>query len=846
MKKIFPLVVAGILLAPVQLLAQEKVTALPVSPQLASNLFTVFKKFALFQVNTAALAQYVQQAGGREPILFTLDLPGYASFAINMREHNILDSNYRYVAGSPQGSQVYTDPGCATYKGWLDNNNGGEVYLTIASDLLYGYLGGGSHTWFIEPLQYFNRRASGNIYVVYDAADVIPNTGMHCGVTETMLRHVPDGNAGKVEGSAAGTCRLVEMAIASDDSMYLRYASAARVQQHNIAVMNVVVGMYYSHAQFGSQYLEFKIAGQYVSTTAAGNPEVPLYTGYEAPILLNNFSTWAEAGNFGFTYDVGEYWTTRNIATVANGAPSFGVVGLAYVNSACTGFKYHLIEDYSGADIALLGCLVAHETGHNLGANHDADGTPYIMAPGLHVPPYTTFSSASIAAITSYISGSGGSCFSACNAIMPVAQFNASATGACTNTNVTFTNFSVGQVSTYTWRFQDGIPATSTDSVATVRFTTPGIKAVTLTATNATGTTSVTKNIFVSNANGNGCRTSVAGTSSYGYVVQFLLQDINHSNAIAYANSYNNYSCTYNTALHPGTTYAAAANIGFSSYATGTRLQVFIDYNNDGDFSDAGEAVYVTPSCLQGETAQFSFTTPAANTVTDTWLRLRLVATACNAVPSNGCSIPNNSMTEDYAVYFPGAGASLPVTLIGFDGYYSNGRSELNWQTQTEVNTDYFVIERSVDGGNSFTALGRVPATGAGQAGTNHYFFTDDLSTASGPDRYYYRLKMVDKNGAYQYSKLVIIQPPAGSTAATVWLYPNPVSRHSTLQIKKAVAGKLIVEVFNSMGQRVYTKQLTAAYYNTGIDIPAAWSAGIYTVRITDSRESWSGAVMVK
>ena len=55
-----------------------------------------------------------------------------------------------------------------------------------------------------------------------------------------------------------------------------------------------------------------------------------------------------------------------------------------------------------------------------------------------------------------------------------------------------------------------------------------------------------------------------------------------------------------------------------------------------------------------------------------------------------------------------------------------------------------------------------------------------------------------------------------------------------------------LIEVFNSMGQRIFTKRLTANLYNTSIDIPANWSPGIYMIRVSDSKVSWSRAVMVK
>jgi hypothetical protein len=79
-----------------------------------------------------------------------------------------------------------------------------------------------------------------------------------------------------------------------------------------------------------------------------------------------------------------------------------------------------------------------------------------------------------------------------------------------------------------------------------------------------------------------------------------------------------------------------------------------------------------------------------------------------------------------------------------------------------------------------------------------------------------------------------------------VIVYPNPVLRNTTLQIRKATNNMSVIEIFNSMGQRVYRKRLTASLYNVSVEIPGNWSSGLYMVRITDSKESWSGAVMIR
>lgn len=830
------------LLLPVILHAQERITAQPVSPQTVPSLTNIFKKYALFELNTQALDQFVKKAAAQGEINLELDLPGYMSFPISMHQHDIMSTDYKLVVGTPQGRQEFPRPDCMTYAGVLTGQGNSDVRLTITENIIYGILSGNNKSYFIEPVRYINNQAKENLYVVYETTDVVINKDLGCGVSEIMTRvSTLNLSNARVEGSATGTCKLIELAIASDDSMFIRYRSVAEVQTHNIAAANIMA-YFYGNTQLGPYYVDFTIKGQYVSTAAANNALVTLTITQDASILLGNFGAWGNAGNFGFTYDIGVYWTTKNIYTTGTNSNNYMVIGLATINGACGVNKYQILEDFSIN--GLVQALVeAHETGHNLGANHDGYNDLFIMAPSISVNN-TTFSAASISSFTTFVTNA--TCFSACTNTLPIAQYAASVPHICAGNNITFTNYSVGQISGISWTFQDGTPATSTAQAPVVTFSTPGLKTVTLTATNANGSNSITKSIFVgASLTGAGCRSVTTGNGEYVSLSILKLANINNNSGGSYINGrYTSYTCSNMTVLYPATNYYVEFTVGYlaSPWDISSWFQLFIDYNADGDFSDANEIVYTSPSCLQG-TFGFIYTTPATVPVTDAFLRMRAVARSCGTAATDGCSLPNNSYVDDYAVYFASS-TSLPLLLTSFDGYYSNGKNELNWKTETEVNTDHFVVERSFNG-TDYVEVGNVPAKGLTGNLINYYQFTDGLINADNFSRFYYRLKMVDKDGAYKYSKLVITtRPDEGNVQVLV--YPNPVSRNTTLQIKKADNNMSVIEVFNSMGQRVYTKRMMANLYNTSIDIPGNWSPGIYMIRVSDSKASWSRSVMVK
>lgn len=96
----------------------------------------------------------------------------------------------------------------------------------------------------------------------------------------------------------------------------------------------------------------------------------------------------------------------------------------------------------------------------------------------------------------------------------------------------------------------------------------------------------------------------------------------------------------------------------------------------------------------------------------------------------------------------------LPITLVSFTGSLVNENSaQLNWVTASELNNDYFTVERSADA-IDFTSLAVVQ--GAGNSNQTINYSTLDKSPLSGLS--YYRLKQTDFNGQFSYSNIVHIE----------------------------------------------------------------------------------------
>lgn len=110
-------------------------------------------------------------------------------------------------------------------------------------------------------------------------------------------------------------------------------------------------------------------------------------------------------------------------------------------------------------------------------------------------------------------------------------------------------------------------------------------------------------------------------------------------------------------------------------------------------------------------------------------------------------------------------GAPLPLQLLSFTGQQEGAYNLLRWTTTAERNTGRFEIERSVDN-RHYTVSGSIQA--AAQEGTHRYQYREE---ATGRDTWY-RLKMLDRDGSYAYSEVVLLRTQAAT--GTLNLYPNP------------------------------------------------------------------------
>jgi len=180
-------------------------------------------------------------------------------------------------------------------------------------------------------------------------------------------------------------------------------------------------------------------------------------------------------------------------------------------------------------------------------------------------------------------------------------------------------------------------------------------------------------------------------------------------------------------------------------------------------------------------------------------------------------------------------GAVLAIEWLNFTGHHNGSFTELNWQTGVELNNDHFEIERRHESETGFTVIGQELASEDGLAAKHNYGYDDFDANKSGV--YYYRLKQVDKDGHFTYSKIISIQINR-STEFNVSIYPNPVDNLLKVDIKLGEESELEVRVFDKSGKNVLTNPFggfrKAGTFNELLDT-SILPAGQYNLQILTS-----------
>lgn len=167
---------------------------------------------------------------------------------------------------------------------------------------------------------------------------------------------------------------------------------------------------------------------------------------------------------------------------------------------------------------------------------------------------------------------------------------------------------------------------------------------------------------------------------------------------------------------------------------------------------------------------------------------------------------------------------TLPVQWLDFTVDCKYDKAILQWSTATEINNSHFEIECSIDN-EIFLYRGTVKGNGT-TTSIKQYSFEDNIDEFIGAPTIYYRLKQIDFNGKYEYSKVVAVNTKRDNSCA---VFPNPVTNLLTISLNEVRSEQMmVVQILNSLGVIIATDVVPTGRktvtYNLSGSVPGIYS----------------------
>jgi len=191
----------------------------------------------------------------------------------------------------------------------------------------------------------------------------------------------------------------------------------------------------------------------------------------------------------------------------------------------------------------------------------------------------------------------------------------------------------------------------------------------------------------------------------------------------------------------------------------------------------------------------------------------------------------------DWGSEFQLLAAVLPVELTNFNGSAKNDEINLRWQTASETNNSGFEIQKSKNG-IDWKAIGFIE--GHGTTFEQQEYQYNDTNPFSGIN--YYRLKQIDYDGIFEYSKVVTVEN--NHSEKTIQVFPNPSNGLIDLRIDNPSSQKIKVNITDNLGRNIWESELIKSEPNFNKEINIEGN-GIYFVTVQIGRETYYERVLI-
>ena len=207
-------------------------------------------------------------------------------------------------------------------------------------------------------------------------------------------------------------------------------------------------------------------------------------------------------------------------------------------------------------------------------------------------------------------------------------------------------------------------------------------------------------------------------------------------------------------------------------------------------------------------------------------------------IPLSGVNVSSANFFKSWALV--SSTNPLPVELMHFNPECEDNTITVEWTTATEINNDYFVIEKSLDGA-TWTAIDSINGAGNSVIERNYsYQIENHIHEIS-----YFRLKQVDYDNTTNYSDIELC---ACSGLEITDVYPNPSEGEVNYVLQSSQAGTLTLTISDAQGRLVKSEEFEVAEGRNLLKnvIDAQMGKYFITVEMADGKLYDYDVIMIK
>ncbi len=184
----------------------------------------------------------------------------------------------------------------------------------------------------------------------------------------------------------------------------------------------------------------------------------------------------------------------------------------------------------------------------------------------------------------------------------------------------------------------------------------------------------------------------------------------------------------------------------------------------------------------------------------------------------------------------------LPIDLLWFNGVYEDGETIIRWATASEINNDYFLLERLVD--NNWVTV----TTKKGKGNSNVIVMYEYIDYSSEYGYNYYRLTQFDFDGEKEVFNMIVVFKPYDMSVKNMKIYPNPNISGDDINIELVgfKGEEILIIVMNNLQQIFFEKAVIVSEENTLVVINSKLPSGTYLVIGSERHELYRRKLIIK